>query len=172
MIELEKTYLLKEVPDGLLESDNKEIIDLYLPGYSNHPQIRLRKNGDTYELTKKRPVSEGDASEQTEETIILTKEEFEFFGTLDGKKVHKIRYYYNYNGHITEIDVFKGELEGLVVVDFEFESVEDKDSFKMPSFCLVDVTQEKFIAGGMLAGKSYQDIESDLNRLSYSKVLI
>jgi hypothetical protein len=52
----------------------------------------------------------------------------------------------------------------------EFESEEGKNSFQMPDFCLVDVTQEKILAGGMLCGKSYGDIEQFLKKLGYRKL--
>ncbi len=40
----------------------------------------------------------------------------------------------------------------------------------MPDFCLVEVTQEDFVAGGMLCGKSYEDIKADLDRYGYTKL--
>ena len=63
-------------------------------------------------------------------------------------------------------------MEGLVLVDIEFETPEEKNAFMMPDFCLVDVSQEEFIAGGMLAGKKYRDIEDDLARYEYKKIYI
>lgn len=56
-------------------------------------------------------------------------------------------------------------------MDVEFTSTTDRDNFVMPDFCLVNVTQAKFIAGGMLCGKTYADIEAELNRFSYIKFL-
>lgn len=70
------------------------------------------------------------------------------------------------------MDVFTGELSGLVLIDFEFQSEEDKAAFTPPSCCLADVTQEDFIAGGQLAGKTYEDIRSDLARFNYSPLSI
>jgi len=172
MIELENTYLAKELPEGLALCEHKEVIDVYLPASSPHPQIRLRKNGDVFELTKKSPIKDGDASQQLEETINLTQEEFDVFNSLDGKRIHKIRYYYKYNGQVAEVDVFQDDLYGLVVIDFEFDTAEDKDAFVMPSFCLADVTQELFIAGGMLCGSTYQDIKADLDRFGYKKLSV
>ncbi|PIN75006.1 hypothetical protein COV18_04575 [Candidatus Woesearchaeota archaeon CG10_big_fil_rev_8_21_14_0_10_37_12] len=169
MIELEKTFLAKILPD-LTGCKSKEIIDVYYPKESNHPVLRLRKNGDKYEMTKKYPVKEGDASAQHEHTIPLTKEEFDAFFKLEGKKVHKIRYCYEYQGRIAEVDIFQGDLKGLVLVDFEFEKEEDKNNFQMPDFCLANVTQEKFTAGGMLCGKSYMNIINDLARFGYKKL--
>ena len=57
-----------------------------------------------------------------------------------------------------------------MTVDFEFETEEEKEKFEMPEFCLADVTQENFIAGGMLAGKKYKDIEKELERFEYKKL--
>lgn len=42
----------------------------------------------------------------------------------------------------------------------------------MPEFCLADVTQDAFIAGGMLAGKSFKDIEKDLGKFNYQKITV
>lgn len=170
MIELEKTYLAKYLPEGLNDCSFKEILDIYIPGSVEHPNLRIRKNGNNYEMTKKEPVNDGDASEQVESTIILTPAEFADLEKLDGKRVRKLRYYYDYNGRTAEIDVFQDGLEGLVEVDFEFDNPEDKNNFEMPEFCLVDVTQELFTAGGILCGKSYDDIQENLDRFNYKKL--
>ena len=171
MIELEKTYLAKKLPNNLKSCKFKEIVDLYIPK-TNHPKLRIRKNRDKYEMTKKEPVGL-DKSIQKEQTIILTEEEFDFLDRqLKGKRVRKIRYYYDYEGRIAEFDVFQDELEGLVVVDFEFSSKEEKNGFEMPEFCLADVTSENFIAGGMICGKTYEDIEDYLKKLGYKKLFL
>jgi len=173
MIELEKTYLAKKLPENLKSCKSKEIIDLYIPKYNEHPKLRLRKNGDRFELTKKEPVNDGDASHQEEQTIILTETEFNTLNQqLEGKRIHKIRYFYDYNGRTAEFDVFQDELAGLVVVDFEFETLDEKNNFQTPIFCLADVTQEVFIAGGMICGKTYKDIEDNLDKFNYNKLFL
>ena len=171
MIELEKTYLLKFVPDGLHNCENKEIIDIYIPKIREHPTLRIRKDGNKFEVTKKEPVTD-DASKQMEQTIQLLEEEFTEFQKLDGKVVSKRRYLYRYYNKIAEVDVFQGELKGLVLIDFEFDTEKEKDEFEMPDFCLADVTHELFLAGGMLCGKSYEDIENDLKRFDYQKIIV
>lgn len=170
MIELEKTYLAKSLPEGLKECKSKKIVDIYLPKASEHPKLRIRKNGDKYVMTKKELLDEDDASAQREQNINLSSEEFDGLKAADGKTISKTRYYYNYNGRVAEIDVFDAPLNGLVVVDFEFETVEEKDNFEKPDFCMVDITQELFIAGGMLAGKSYENIEENLKKFDYEKL--
>jgi CYTH domain-containing protein len=170
MIELEKTYLAKFVPKDLANCNHSEMLDVYLPVASPHPHLRLRKRGNILEMTKKTLVNPNDSSSQLEQTIKLAQDEFDALVQVDGKRVRKVRHYLKQDGRTIEIDVFQDALAGLVLVDVEFDSVEEKDSFQMPDFCLVEVTQEDFLAGGMLCGKSYKDIETDLSRCGYTKL--
>lgn len=169
MIELEKTYLAKNIPGGIEKCKFNEIIDIYFPIDQDHPIVRLRQCGDVRELTKKSPI-DGDPSRQEEQTIVLSEVEFRAFQQVPGKKLRKLRYYYDHDGLTAEIDVYQDDLKGLIVVDVEFKTVEEKEAFKMPDFCLVDVTSEVFAAAGMLAGKRYQDIEDTLNEFGYKKL--
>ncbi len=168
MIELERTFLAKFIPDGI--RDGKEIKDIGIPKSAEHCYVRIRRIGDKIEMTKKVLVDAGDTSKYDESTIYLTEEEFEPLSKVEGKSLHKIRYLYDYKGRTAEIDVYQGALKGLVTLDFEFDSEAEKDAFEMPDFCLAEVTFEKFAAGGMLAGKSYEDIEEELKRFNYKKL--
>jgi adenylate cyclase len=170
MIELEKTYLIKNLPENLQAFPAKQIIDIYIPKESRHATLRIRKNGDKFEMTKKEPVQEGDSSHMLEQTIVLTANEFDILEKLDGKRTEKLRYNYPYRDLMAEIDVFQGALQGLVLADFEFKTLEEKAAFTMPDFCLAEVTQEEFLAGGMVCGKSYADIEKDLKKFNYSRM--
>jgi CYTH domain-containing protein len=174
MIELERTFLAKQVPEGLKACKSKEIIDIYIPkALETQAFIRIRKNGDTYEITKKNPSDDGDHSTYTEQTISLTRNEFMMLEKeISGRRVKKTRYYYPVNGTTAEVDVFSDALTGLILIEFEFKTKEEKDVFKPPFFCLADLTQEDFIAGGMLCGKRYADIEKDLARFNYQKLYL
>ncbi len=174
-IELEKIFLIKEFPADFKNSEHIEIIDIYVPQEADHPHLRIRKLGERCEMTKKSPIKEGDSSAQYEQTIKLSPEEFETFSKIDGKKLRKYRYYYpwfsgNVKGKKAEIDVYLDDLSGLCVADFEFDSLEDKSNFMMPDFCLSEVTQEEFIAAGMLAGKKYEDLKPYLEKYHYKKL--
>ena len=170
MIELELTYLAKSLPDNLSSCPTKKITDYYVENGTTHADLRIRKNGNTYEFTRKSPVADNDASKQTETTILINETEFESLSQANVRKVEKTRYYFEHEGRTAEFDVFAGDLEGLIVIDFEFESEAEKAAFMMPDFCLADITQEDFIAGGMIAGKSYKDIEQNLRRFDYKKL--
>lgn len=168
-IELERTFLLKKIPVDLKTMKSMEVCDNYIPRTVEHPILRIRRRGDKYEITKKHPIEGGDSSRQSEETIPLSKEEFSELSSAGGKKVRKVRYYYPFGANSAEIDIFEDELKGLALVDFEFKTIEEKNDFRMPDFCLVDVTQDKFTAGGVLAGKKYEDIEEKLKKYGYKK---
>jgi adenylate cyclase len=167
MVELERTYLAAKLPANLSDLKQKDILDIYVPHKDAHPSLRIRKRGDTYEITKTRLVNEGDSSQQLEETIVLTPEEYADLAEVSGKRVHKIRHYLPYEGKTAEVDVFQDNLKGLVLIDFEFDSIAEKDAFAMPDFCLTEITQEHNLAGGMLCGKSYADITSLLDTYGY-----
>ena len=171
MIELELTYLAKSLPANLKDYPAKKIVDLYVDNGTDHFDLRIRQNGDKYELTRKIPVEAGDASKQTETTIVLNQTEFQSFANTTSRRIEKTRYFFEHNNHTAEFDVFEGALAGLVLVDFEFDTEDQKNSFVMPEFCLVDITQETYIAGGVLAGKKYSEIETELNRFSYVKLI-
>jgi CYTH domain-containing protein len=134
-----------------------------------HPRLRLRQEGDRYEVTKKLPAVHGDASQHHEQTIQLDRAEFEELAT-GRRRVEKDRYEVVIDGRLAEVDVFRGALTGLAVIDFEFDALEELESFDPPACCGPDVTHEDFIAGGLLAGRSYGDIEEDLARFSYTPV--
>lgn len=169
-IEIETTYLALALPEGLAKAKHRKLVDVYFPAQAVHPQMRIRQQGEDFVLTKKTQVKADDASMQTEENIVLTQGEFEALRAGQGKLVAKTRYYVPVGDRIAEVDVFEGALAGLVLVDVEFTSEETRDAFVKPSFCGADVTQEVFIAGGMLAGKSLADIQTDLDRLGYQPV--
>jgi Uncharacterized protein conserved in bacteria len=179
MIELERefTYLLNELPDDLGDFPSKIIEDLYVPASSAHPVTRIRRNGDKYVITKKHPVDStdgglsGDSSRQVEHTIELSESEYKALASLKGKYFKKRRVYYEADNYEAEVDIYLDRLSGLVTVDFEFKNDDDMKKFQKPDFAGADVTQELIIAGGMLCGKSYEDIgESLKNKYDYDPV--
>ena len=172
MIELELTYLAKYLPRDLDRTKFKEIVDIYVPNGSDHLTLRIRKSGDKYEITKKEPLKGKDSSIQLEQTISLKEAEYMALSKIKGKTIKKKRYFYTFKDQPVEIDVFQGDLKGLVLIDFEFKTRKEKDNFKKPDFCLEEITQEKFIAGGVLCSKSYNDLKKELNRWGYKKIVM
>lgn len=169
-IEYEKTYLAKRLPEGLSSAKSVLIRDVYVPESARHAMLRLRAKDDDYVITKKTILHGTDSSTMSEETIPLSAEEYTAHANCSTKSFVKRRYFVQIDGHSAEVDVYDETLKGLVVIDFEFLSEEQKEKFIMPEVCLADVTQEEGIAGGMLAGKSYEDIEQLLKQYGYERL--
>lgn len=166
--EYELTYLAAKLPREISSWPQKKLVDIYIPADLNvHPRIRLRQKGENFELTKKVPVDGADSSVHQETTIPLSRQEFEALAAVSSRAVEKTRYYGRVGARDAEIDVFEGVLKGLVLIDFEFETKEALEAFSPPEECLADVTQETFIAGGVLAGRCYSDIQEELARFGY-----
>lgn len=167
--ELEYTFLAREIPAEISGVTPLALEDVYFPeNPSVHAQLRARKKNDSYEITKKIPVTEGDASAQIETTIPLNVDEYTSLTASSTRRVRKDRYNTLIAGYPAEVDIFKGRLAGLVLIDFEFETDEQKLAFRKPECCLADVTQEEYLAGGVLSALSYGDIARDLGRLGYT----
>ena len=52
-LELELTFLAKELPDGIKTVEPTRIVDVYVPDIPEHSHLRLRQKGEKYEITKK-----------------------------------------------------------------------------------------------------------------------
>jgi hypothetical protein len=97
--EIELTFLARFLPP---EVENiKPIImeDIYIPENSKFPMLRLRKKDDSYEVTKKSPIKEGDFSEHTEHTIELDNQEYTALKQSSSRTVSKKRYAVQINGY-------------------------------------------------------------------------
>lgn len=164
--EIEVAYLPKHLPDGLLSTKPTRIVDIYLSGDDSLEKLRLRQKGDKFEITKKVCADPNDLSLQDEYNISLNEQEFGALRKAGGREVVKDRYEVPLGEHTMEVDVFKGDMEGFVLIEVEFKSVAERDAFVPPEYFGAEVTQEDFIAGSYLAGRSLADIQPDIDRVN------
>ena len=87
-LELERTYLAKELPKEIDGADYVEIVDIYIPEGDALANLRLRKKGNKYYITKKTVVA-NDASEQVEQTIELSLREYKALSLCSKKRVER-----------------------------------------------------------------------------------
>lgn len=161
MIEIEKTFLVKNIPRDLSSYKSFKIKQGYLS--SSHPALRIRQFGNSFELTKKIPLKLGDWSSVEEMNIPLTEDEFNKLWPLIEKDLIKTRYFIPLeNNLIAELDIFDEKLTGLNFVEVEFSSQEEMNLFQKPDWFGRDVTQEDFSANSFLAGKTFTDIKKHL----------
>ena len=136
-MEIERKFLVKKIPDNL---DTYERIDM-IQGYLNTaPVVRVRKENDNYVLTYK---GSGLLS-HSEYNLPLNKESFEhLLKKCDGIIISKSRYKIPIENNLTaELDIFKGDLDSLKLVEVEFGSVEEANNFIPPEWFGKDVTTD------------------------------
>ncbi|KKR05975.1 MAG: hypothetical protein UT34_C0001G0015 [candidate division WS6 bacterium GW2011_GWF2_39_15] len=173
MLEVERRFLLKYIPDNVREVEGTLMEDYMILTGEIHPHLRLRRKGNHYELTKKyqRDVNEKKL-EMIEETIILDQREFEALRHLQTKSQKKFRYRFAQGKYTAELDLWTEDLNGLGIVEFEFDSKEEALAFHPPDYCLVEVTDMEWLAGGMISGRRYSELENQLSKLDYNPVFL
>lgn len=134
-MEIERKYLIPELPSDYTTYPHKEIEQGYL---STAPVVRIRRSGDDYILTYKG----GGLMVREEYNLPLTKKAYEHLRPkTDGILIHKIRYNIPYQEKYTiELDVFLDELAPLVLAEVEFPTKEEADNFLPPDWFGEDVT--------------------------------
>ena len=158
MLEIEKTFLVKNIPQNLDSLKFYKIKQGYIS--SGPSPLRIRQKGDKYELTKKLFLKENDFSQAEEINIYLTEYEFNKLWPLVEKSLEKTRYIVPLQDNLfAELDIYSGKLDGFMVVEVEFENEEKMNSFVSPDWFGKDITQEDFAANVFLAGKSFEEIK-------------
>ncbi len=138
--EIERKFLVKELPADLENYPHNEIIQGYLIITDNDIEVRIRKKGDKYFET----VKAGSGLVRKESEKEITKEVFfDHWPLTEGKRVEKVRYEIEYGGKLIELDIYSGDLEGLVVAEVEFDSEEESVSFTPPEWFGEEVTHDE-----------------------------
>lgn len=134
-MEIERKYLITELPQDLEKYSKRELEQGYL---CTEPVIRIRKDNDNYELTYK---SKG-LMVREEHTLPLTKDSYEHLKQkVDGRIISKTRYLIPFDEKLTiELDVFHNDLAPLLLAEVEFPSEELANAFLPPSWFAEDVT--------------------------------
>lgn len=168
-LEIERKFLVKfptswsalsEMFDELV--DVKRISQTYLePEKEDAQAARVRKTvegltGETetvYHYNQKKPVDSG-VHEETEREI--TKAQYQKYlkkPYVDKVSIEKTRFVFKYNDQVFELDVFKGPLKGLAILEIELE--DKSDTVELPPFLKIikEVTKDKRFTNFSLADK-------------------
>lgn len=170
-LEIEKRFIVHEKEFEYLKTcivpDSKVTMnDVYIPNGEAHKDLRLRQKGDSYMITRKRPVKDGDLTVMLETTIDLSKYEFDALSEGIKSNVEKERYKVNVSEWRGELDVFTGRHAGLVVVEFEFQNKADIADFeKNIKLNLIDITNIEWLAGGRLAEIDAKTLKHKLSQI-------
>jgi adenylate cyclase len=147
-MEIERKFLVANRPD-LAGSERLEIEQGYLAlADDGGAQVRLRRIADELLLT----VKSGAGRARAEEEIGLDRERFESLWPLtDGRRITKTRYRISHGELVIELDVYAGELDGLLVAEVEFLDEASADAFEPPDWFGEEVTGNRAYLNETLA---------------------
>lgn len=160
-LEIEKRYLVKSAPvkkilkNDFVEYKTVKLEQFYLVANIDET-LRYRKEGNIYIKNSKR----GSGLVREESEVQVSRSEY-----LNAKRknsggvIKKQRVVFELNDYRFELDIFKGALRGLRILEIEFATLEEAQSFTMPQLLkpliIKEITNETIYSNGALS-KSMQ----------------
>ena len=134
-MEIERKFLIKEIPFSLSGFRAREIEQAYL---CTNPVVRIRKSDSDYYLTYK---GKGKIARE-EYNLPLTEEAYGHLLTkADGNILTKTRYEIPTEDNlIIELDIFSGKFQGLILAEVVFETLEQANTYIPPKWFGRDVS--------------------------------
>jgi adenylate cyclase len=138
--EIERKFLVRELPADLDRHPASSINQGYLAIGPDGSEVRLRWRGEQASLTSKR----GHGVARDEAEIEITQAQYETLWPLtQGRRIEKTRYKIAAGERLViELDIYGGELTGLVVAEIEFPSRSEADAFVAPSWLGPEVSED------------------------------
>jgi len=146
-MEIERKWVLESPPPGLEQHRSQRFEQGYLAIDPAGAEVRVRrKDGTKAVMTVK-----------TGAGLVRGEEEWEIanFDALwpltAGRQVLKTRYFIPLEPHTVELDVYEGDLDGLVTAEVEFPDEASALAFEAPAWLGRDVTEDKRYGNRVLA---------------------
>ncbi|MBR3646696.1 MAG: CYTH domain-containing protein [Lachnospiraceae bacterium] len=136
-MEIERKFIPKYLPENIATAKFHKIEQAYL---NTSPVVRIRQSDNDYYLTYKG----GGMMAREEYNLPLNKESYiHLREKADGNIITKTRYLIPIHDELTaELDIFEGVFKGLMIVEVEFESIEQANTFTPPDWFGEDVTTD------------------------------
>jgi CYTH domain-containing protein len=164
-VERERRYLLADLPEGLTRAEpHLQITDNYITG----TRLRLRKLRDprtnkwTVKLGQKFAPDPEDLSRTIITNLYLNALEAETLSVFNTNEIRKNRYRLEFEGREFGVDMFLGDLFGLVLAEVSFETDEELNRFPQPPFALADVTNDPVFSGGNLCELTFAEVRQHI----------
>ncbi len=148
-METERKFIVANKPD-VTNLHGACVCQWYI---SYDPEKRVRLIDGVYILTEKSGT--GLCREEKEREL----SEDEALSLLDGcgeKPVEKTRYRIPVGNYVAEYDVYRGENEGLFVVEVEFPSEEEALAFEVPDWFGKEVTEDVYYKNATISKRINQ----------------
>jgi len=171
-VERERRYLLQDLPEGISRADHHlQITDNYITG----TRLRLRKVRDpqtnkwVVKFTQKFAPDTHDFSRTTITNTYLNPIEADMLAIFEANEIRKNRYHFEFEGRQFSVDMFLGDLFGLVLAEVSFDNDDELENFSPPPFALAEVTNNELFTGGRLSQLSFADLKDELIRMGIVK---
>ena len=140
MAEIERKFVVDDPPPDLERHRSSEIRQGYLAIDADGTEVRVRSREGSAVLT----VKQGAGRSRAEEELEIEGERFDRLWPLtEGRRVEKRRYVVPAPGGLAiEVDVYAGQLAGLVVAEVEFADEQQADAFEPPAWFGAEVTDD------------------------------
>ncbi len=148
-VERERKFLVSRLPE--LTAPGLELRQGYL-AIDDDVSVRVRDAGtEGCTIT----VKAGLGAVRVELEWPLSREQFdESWPRTRGRRIHKTRHRLPLDGHVVELDVFHGALDGLVLAEVEFDTDDALDAFRPPAWFGTEVTGDDRYTNASLAKTS------------------
>ena len=145
--EIERKFLVAEVPTTERLGVGQRMRQGYLADEGD-VSTRIRIMDDTAVLT----VKAGRGRSRTEVEFEIPVEEAEqLWQHTGGRRLEKVRYRIAVDGGVAELDVYEGELDGLLTVEVEFDDDAAADGFVPPQWFGSELTDDERWTNASLA---------------------
>lgn len=136
-MEIERKFLPKVLPENLDSYQNYRIEQAYL---NTAPVVRIRRQDNDFYLTYK---GGGMMAREEYNLPLNEKSYYHLLEKTDGNVITKTRYLIPIHDNLTaELDIFEGKFKGMLLVEVEFDSIEQANSFIPPDWFGDDVTND------------------------------
>jgi CYTH domain-containing protein len=133
-VEIERKFLVDRLPD-MSEVEAAAIEQGYLA--LGEDEVRVRRAEGRGVLTVKR----GGGLAREEAEVELNDDQLQSLWPLtEGRRLRKRRHLLPVDGLTAEVDVYEGDLEGLIVAEVEFDSERSARAFEAPEWLGREVT--------------------------------
>ena len=137
-VEIERKFLVDALPHDLRWTDERALRQGYV-ALDGDTEVRVRDDDGTWLLT----VKHGGGLLRLEEDMEIDDRRGEALWRLtEGRRVEKRRRRMPYGDAVLEVDVYEGDLRGLIVAEVEFDDEGVATAFEPPEWFSREVTDD------------------------------
>lgn len=146
--EIERKFLVKKLPKAYKECPSGLLMQGYVVIADDGLEVRIRKEGREAYLTVK---GAGDLERKETEIRLSQKQLKTLWHLTKDRRIEKMRYKIRLDKKFAYLDIYRGKLRGLKIVEVEFNSIKEANNFMPPDWFGKEVTYDRWYKNKNLA---------------------